>query len=141
VDDERALRDLPQMTPLALQIGLVAMCGFVGGVARVWLAARIAARLGERFPFGTLAVNVSGAALIGVLAGLVPPDEPLWLALAVGLLGSYTTVSSFSLQTLSLLRGGAPGLALANVLASTLLCLLAAAAGYVLAVAIAGALA
>lgn len=126
------------MSPLALQIGLLALCGFVGGVARVWLAARVAATLGDRFPWGTLAVNVSGAALIGMLAGLVPPGETLWVALAIGVLGSYTTVSSFSLQTLALLREGAARLALANVLASTLLCLLAAALGYGAVAALAG---
>jgi fluoride exporter len=126
------------VSQLALQIGLVALCGFFGGVARVWLAASVAVRLGEGFPYGTLVVNVSGAALIGMLAALAPLGDPIWLALAIGLLGSYTTVSSFSLQTLALLRGGAPGLAVLNVLASTALCLLAAAVGYAVVASIAG---
>ena len=85
----------------------------------------VARRWGETFPWGTLAVNVTGAGAVGVLAAaLLEPgshagtDLPLWTGLVGGLLGSYTTVSSFSLQTLALLRNGEPLRALLNVVGS-----------------------
>lgn len=64
---------------------------------------------GERFPWGTLAVNSSGAMVMGLLLGLNSAlhttEGDLWLLLGVGALGSYTTVSSLSLQTLLLAKG------------------------------------
>jgi fluoride exporter len=124
------------VSPLVFQIALVAIGGALGGIGRVWLAERVQRKHGERFPWGTLAVNVSGAAAIGVLAALilepgrVPVDDTLWLALIIGVLGSYTTVSSFSLQTLALLRSGDHVQAVVNVVASTGLCLAAVSVSY-----------
>jgi len=118
-------------------IALVAAGGFLGGVGRFWLSGAIDRRTAETFPWGTLAVNVSGAALIGILAGLLldrsthlPGHISVWTALITGFLGSYTTVSSFTLQTLELVRGGESWRAMMNVAASVVLCLAAAAAGY-----------
>lgn len=115
---------------LFVALVLVAIGGGLGSMARVWLAGLVARRYGEGFPWGTLAVNVTGAAAIGVLAALLlAPDgagivhETVWAGLVLGLLGSYTTVSSFSLQTLALVRTGAPGRALGNVALSLGLCL------------------
>jgi fluoride exporter len=110
----------------------------VGTIARVWLVERVQLRYGSRFPWGTLLVNTSGALLIGLLAGglirtLPPAGDSGWALLVVGLLGSYTTVSSFSLQTLALWQARKARLALLNVLASFMLCLLSAAAGLLLA--------
>jgi CrcB protein len=122
----------------ALSLILIALGGAVGAVLRFWLSGLVATRIGETFPWGTLAVNVSGAAAIGSLAGwllaggFVTLDSPLWLALVTGILGSYTTVSSFSLQTLALMRSGEWVQAGWNVAASLLLCLGAAAAGFML---------
>jgi fluoride exporter len=120
-----------------LQIALVAIGGALGGIGRVWLAERVTQLRGDAFPWGTLAVNVSGAGAIGVLAAvMLEPeggfaiDQTLWLALVVGVLGSYTTVSSFSLQTLVLLREGERLRALANIAASVGLCLAAAGVCY-----------
>ena len=120
-----------------LNILLVAAGGGLGGMARFWVSGVVGRRYGETFPWGTLVVNVSGAASIGVLGALVldPGPQPagqetLWAGLAIGVLGSYTTVSSFSLQTLALMRSGEPLRAALNVLASVLLCLSAAAIGY-----------
>lgn len=118
-----------------LVLAMIALGGGLGGVARFWLSGVIARRFGETFPWGTLVVNVTGAAAIGVLAALLlePGAEapavrhlPAWYGLAIGVLGSYTTVSSFSLQTLALARAGETGRALANVGLSLGLCLLAA---------------
>lgn len=89
------------------------------------------------FPAGTLVVNVTGSLLIGVLAGmaesraLLGPDARLLLV--TGLLGGYTTFSAFSLETLVLVRAGQAGMALATVLLQVVLGVLAAWAGFALA--------
>jgi fluoride exporter len=120
-----------------IEMLLVALGGALGACARFWLSGLVARRLGETFPWGTLVVNVSGALVIGLLAarfltaeGIAPPWRETWLLLVTGLLGSYTTVSSFSLQTLALARAGQPVRAALNVLASLGLCLCAAFAGH-----------
>jgi CrcB protein len=125
------------MSVSPLDILGAAVGGALGGIGRLWLSGFVARRVGETFPWGTLAVNGSGAAAIGALAPLlwVPGQGEfaglsLWAALVTGVLGSYTTVSSFSLQTLALSRNGEWRAALLNVLASTILCLAAAAAAY-----------
>lgn len=112
------------------QIGLVALGGAVGGMGRYAISGFVARRWGETFPWGTLIVNITGACMIGVLAALILSSgdhamllQDLWLGFVIGVLGSYTTVSSFSLQTLALLRNGETGRALANVVASVALCL------------------
>lgn len=126
------------MPALLIEAALVLLGGALGGMARVWVSTRVAHGHGVVFPWGTLVVNVSGAACIGVLAGLLgvgtepPPGGIAWAGLVAGLLGSYTTVSSFSLQTLALFRQGEPLRALANVAASLLLCLAAAGTAFAL---------
>jgi len=108
-------------------------------VARFWLSGVVDQRW-ETFPWGTLAVNVTGSALIGVLAALSDPDGR-WLVsselrqfLMIGICGGYTTFSSFSLQTLALARDGEWLPAAANVLLSVILCLLGVWVGQSLAV-------
>lgn len=118
-----------------LHLGLVMLGGALGGVARVLLNETVTRLLGSDFPWGTLVVNVSGALLIGTLAAIAMVGVTLltptaWSFLAIGVLGSYTTVSSFSLQTLTLLHRGARAAALANVLLSVCLCVGAAALGF-----------
>lgn len=119
----------------AMSLALVAAGGAAGGVARVTLAGLVARRLDPDFPWGTLVVNLTGAFLIGLAAGLFGPssDQRIWQLAVIGFLGSYTTVSSFSLQTLSLVHAGKPGRAAANVGLSILLGLAAAALGFRLA--------
>ena len=128
------------MSVTALHVLAVALGGALGGVARFWVSGVVARRFGERFPWGTLVVNVSGAALIGAIAGLVlaPGSHSIgqptvWAVLVVGILGSYTTVSSFSLVTLALARTGNARRAVANVVLSLGLCLSAVAIGMLLA--------
>lgn len=107
----------------------------LGGLARFGLSGWVATSFGERFPWGTLAVNLTGAFAIGLLAarfvesglGLSGPGLALFVG---GFLGSYTTVSSFSLQTFNLILGGEHGRAVANAVASVAGCLGAAACGY-----------
>jgi CrcB protein len=114
----------------------------LGGAARYWCSG-IAARLfGESFPWGTLIVNVTGSFIIGFVATLSAPDGRLLigsttrLAIMAGFCGGYTTFSSFSIQTLSLLNDGQFVYAGANVGLSVVVCLAAVWAGSVLAASI-----
>lgn len=125
------------MNWLHIHILLIAVGGAAGGLARFWISGAVGKRFGEAFPWGTLIVNVSGATAIGLLAGFaLAPDthEPrfatAWALLAIGILGSYTTVSTFSLQTLALFQSGETARASLNILASTGLCIAGAAAGF-----------
>lgn len=90
---------------------LVTCGGALGGMGRLAMTQVFSHWLGVRFPWGTLVVNLTGAFLAGWLAASIgiPGGVELssaWLALIVGLLGGYTTVSSFSLQTLTLWQSG-----------------------------------
>lgn len=110
--------------------------GGLGCVARYWISGWVANRVGEVFPWGTMFVNVSGCFLIGVLATVTSPDGRFWLGpsarsfMLMGVLGGYTTFSSFSWQTLELMRDNQWFWAVGNVVLSVLLCLAAVAAGY-----------
>lgn len=107
----------------------VAIGGALGSAARYACSLAAARWVGAGFPWGTLFVNVAGSFAIGVLAALVATDgRPLLGAdartfLIVGVLGGFTTFSSFSLETFELARGGALGAAALNVALSLVLCL------------------
>lgn len=105
-----------------------------GGVTRFQVGAWVTRFAGTSFPWGTGVVNVSGALAAGVLIALWPAEDPsspgLQALLMVGFLGGYTTVSSFALQTLNLVRQGHRLKAIGNLLASGLLCLGAVWLGY-----------
>lgn len=111
----------------------------VGGMARFWLSGAVARAFGETFPWGTLLVNVSGSLLIGIIAAFTAPDGRIFisstarLALMAGFCGGYTTFSSFSLQTLSLMQDGDWWHAGANIVLSVVACLVSVWAGYALA--------
>jgi CrcB protein len=111
------------MSPLVL-IG-VGLLGGAGALARFLVDGAVAARLGRSFPFGTLAVNLSGAFLLGLLVGAVTDDDALRLA-GVGLLGSYTTFSTWAFESHRLGEDGQRGLAALNFGASLVLGVLAA---------------
>lgn len=121
------------MLELILGLAWVAAGSALGGAARFAVSGLVARAIGETFPWGTMTVNVTGSAALGVLAALAGGGgigPGLWQLVAVGFLGSYTTVSSFSLQTLALVRDGETRRAAANVALSLGLCLGAAAAGF-----------
>jgi CrcB protein len=123
---------------LLVGAGLVAIGALVGTAARVFVSERVAVHLGDVFPWGILTVNVSGCFLAGLAlahaqqSGLPVGSQP-WLLAITGFLGSYTTVSSFALQTLTLVRSERRFGALAYIATSLGLCVLAVAAGYRLA--------
>ncbi len=103
----------------------------VGGGARFWVASVIGNQFGETFPWGTIIVNVTGSFAIGFFATLTGPDGRLLVGstarqfVMIGLCGGYTTFSSFSLQTLYLVREGEIVNAGANIALSVTLCLIA----------------
>jgi len=115
---------------------LVGFGGFAGSVLR-FLVGGWAQRLvpGAGFPVGTLAVNVAGCLAIGFLGGLVEHrqlfDPAQRLFVLVGILGGFTTFSTFAFETLALGESGAFGRALLNIAAQLVLGLAAAAAGFV----------
>jgi CrcB protein len=99
-----------------------------GGLTRYYLSGWVYSMLGRAFPYGTFAVNVIGAYLIGLIMELalrstLIPDT-LRLGLTVGFLGGLTTFSTFSFETFSLLEDGQFLVAFANILASVAACLL-----------------
>ncbi len=114
---------------------LVALGGAAGSVARYWLALAVLRLTGPGFPWGTVLINILGSFVIGWFSifsgphGRMPSPEATRAFVMAGLCGGFTTFSAFSLQTIDLLRAGQTGRALANVLASVTLCLLATALG------------
>ncbi len=115
---------------------LIGLGGAIGSMLRAWLGILMVALTGPAFPWGTILINVLGSFVIGFFGTLtstdgrfaVPPD--LRAFVMVGVCGGFTTFSSFSLQTLDLLRDGRPGQALGNIALSVLLCLGSVATGY-----------
>lgn len=105
--------------------------GAVGTGLRMWLSGVLAAKCGDTFPVGTLVVNIIGSFTISWFAGLASQDGPFLVSplmrqvVTIGVLGGFTTFSSFSFETLSLFNAGQWGRASANVLLSFALCLLA----------------
>ncbi len=115
--------------------GLVFLGGGLGAVCRYLVTTQIGARFGTMFPWGTLSVNLLGSLLMGWILGLIllltertgsGLGEAARLFLTVGFLGGFTTFSSFSMETLTLLRGGSLFYALANIGMNVILGLLAA---------------
>jgi CrcB protein len=112
------------------QLIVIALGGACGSVARFLVSTGVYQWLGREFPYGTLAVNVIGSFLIGLLAEALILQKVAFAleyraAILVGFLGGFTTFSSFSLETLYLLEQGAVSRALLNIALSIAACLLA----------------
>ena len=87
----------------------VLLGGGVGALCRYALSSLAVGRLGGGFAWGTAVVNLAGCFMIGTAAGLVERSampRPLWLLLVTGFLGGFTTFSTFSLETVTMLRSG-----------------------------------
>jgi fluoride exporter len=110
----------------------VCVGGFLGSGARYGLNGWVAHRFGETFPWGTLTVNVVGSFAVGVLYFACGPDSPVIVSattrqfVLAGILGGFTTFSTFSIQTLNLLKDGELGAACGNAIGSVVLGLIAA---------------
>ena len=109
----------------------VALCGALGAVARFRVDSAISARLPSDFPAGTLAVNLTGSFLLGVLVG-ASASHRLTLLLGVGFMGGYTTFSTWTVESERLGEVGALVSLLANLLVSMLVGFGVAAAGFYL---------
>lgn len=114
-------------------LACVGLGSAIGGTARFFVSGLVGRAIGETFPWGTVVVNVTGAFAIGAAAAAghsafeVPTS---WHFTVVGVLGTYTTVSSFSLQTLALARDGELVRAGGNIVVSLVVCLSAVALGF-----------
>lgn len=116
---------------------LIGLAGFIGTLGRYWMSGVVAKRYGETFPAGTLVVNLVGCFLVGLLFYLLEErflvNQTARTAVLIGLLGGFTTFSSFGLQTFTLLQDREFGFAVLNLAASNLGGLLLVWAGYTLA--------
>ncbi|MSP82769.1 MAG: fluoride efflux transporter CrcB [Alphaproteobacteria bacterium] len=103
----------------------VAIGGAIGSVGRYLVAGQVTRLIGAGFPWGTLAVNVIGGLVMGLLveamANAWSPSPGVRALLMVGVLGGFTTFSAFSLETTTLIERGVWGLALAYAVASVVL--------------------
>jgi len=119
----------------AIRSLLVFVGAGLGGNARYWLGGFISSRTSTTFPWGTFVINATGSLLIGLATGILLSNKnPIeWrLFIVVGFLGGYTTFSSFSQETLSLIQDRSYSHAFANAMGSCILGLICAWGGLVL---------
>jgi len=119
------------------QVLAIAGGGAVGAVLRYWISSGVYALIGRGFPYGTLVVNVLGSLVMGFLyiwlLERMPGGVAMRAFLLIGLLGAFTTFSTFSVETLNLMEAGQIARAVLNTLLSVALCVGAAALGVMLA--------
>jgi fluoride exporter len=118
---------------------LVMLGGALGTGARFWGSGFVAEKAGELFPLGTLVVNVTGSFAIGFFAAFTDPEGSLLVSPRIRqffMIGGYTTFSSFSLQTLDLVRDGDWFKAFLNTVLSFACCVAAVWLGRILALAL-----
>ena len=121
------------MPYVVAQYLLIALGGALGSMGRFALATlidtQVSQRTGQVFPWGTILVNITGCLIIGFIATVTSPDGRFMVSpltrqfIMVGILGGFTTFSSFSLQTLTLVQDNQWGAAGANVGISVVACL------------------
>lgn len=122
----------------------IALGSALGGMGRYAISREVALRVGETFPWGTFVVNVTGSFVIGFLTAISGPDSRFLVSpnarnfLLVGICGGYTTFSSFSLQTLELIRNRDFSEAFGNILLSVGACIAAVAIGFMFGTGISG---
>lgn len=116
---------------------LIGLAGLIGTLLRYWLSGFVERQSGETFPWGTLVVNIVGCLLAGAVFQLTEErsffDPTVRRVILIGLVAGFTTFSSYSLQTFTLLKDGAIGLATLNLVVSNVLGLFMVWAGYGLA--------
>ena len=118
---------------------LVVMAGGAIGTLMRYLVSVLALPISGQLPWGTIIINITGSLLIGffgtltLASGRFPVSEPVRLFVMIGICGGYTTFSSFSLQTLDLIRAGGASRAAVNIGLSVALCIGAVAVGHLIA--------
>jgi fluoride exporter len=114
----------------------IAIGGALGSIARYWVGSSVAGRMGIRFPYGTLIVNISACIIIGfsmTYLGRRAEFSPAWrFLIPVGFIGAYSTFSTYEWETLSTMRSGAFGIAALYAMGSLVLGLAAVWGGSVL---------
>jgi fluoride exporter len=124
-------------TPRLQKYLYIALGGAIGSIARYWVGATVAGRLGAKFPYGTFVINMTACLVIGfavTFLGRRADVNPAWRYLIpVGFVGAYSTFSTYEWETLSTLRAGAFALAALYALGSLVLGLVAVWGGSVLA--------
>ncbi len=121
--------------PSFIEVGLVGLAGALGALVRYFIGRFFAERVSSQFPLGTLIINVSGAFLIGLLAGLVSHkvfSVYVQVVVATGFLGGYTTFSTMQWESVQLIRSGATSQAARYLIGTFALGLLVAAGGWML---------
>jgi len=109
---------------------VVGLGGALGTIARYFVSGLVANAFGETFPWGTMIINITGSFIIGFFWTMTAPDGRLFVSgearqfVMTGFCGGFTTFSSFSLQTLNLMRDGEWLYAGGNMLGSVTLCML-----------------
>ena len=118
----------------------VALGGALGSVSRFWINDFVSDKTGGTFPWGTLVINIGGSFVIGLIGAVASPEGRMdsqsrvfvTQFLMIGVCGGYTTFSSFSLQTLNLVREREWLYAGGNVVLSVILCLIAVWLGWMI---------
>lgn len=123
------LQTNPAKVPVLPSYLVVMAGGALGSAARLWMSGALAARFGETFPVGTLTVNALGCLVIGLFTALTSPEGPFLVSplvrqfVSIGVLGGFTTFSSFGLQTMTLFADGEWFYASLYVVLSVVVCL------------------
>ncbi len=118
-----------------LRFFYIAFGGAAGALLRYWISGLVHRIGGSSFPWGTLSVNLIGSFLIGFFWGMLESmvvSQQIRVFLFIGLLGSFTTFSTFSLESFHMIRDGEYGLFFANMLSSFILGIVLVFAGYFL---------
>jgi CrcB protein len=120
-----------------LKYVLIAIGGAIGSALRYWVGSTVSGRMGARFPFGTLVINLSACLIIGFTLTFMGKRaflNPAWrFLIPIGFIGAYSTFSTYEWETLSTLRSGAFFLAALYALGSLILGLAATWSGAALA--------
>lgn len=109
--------------------------GFIGAISRYFVSGWLQNIMKKPFPYGTMGVNILGSLILGILMGITlnANVSPYWkLSIGIGFLGAFTTFSTFSYETMMLMRAGAVFEVFMNIAASIILGLIAVFIGYLI---------